>query len=362
LAIQRILEAKQSDSEIRDYVDEIHTGANQILREIESLLADPDLGNARLLPNQFFSFSRLAERLSGIEWHPLSSITRYDDTDRYIGRLCSLLAHQINYPLACPLVSGFSSNYYGAYPPYRLVKVPATEHLFLLGLPDMCHEMAHILFYNYKGDFLGRFPSTLSSYIRGEKDRRNSEGASPRYQELYDTLEANWKDRWTTEFACDMIATFTVGPAFGRTHLRLCSSLDPDIFTPGFGQYSTHPSGESRLRAIMAMLTDMELNDDTQAIQNSWDKYLVVNGSRKPMEYDLCYPDMLIDSLAKAVHSGCLKVGLVPYKDQRASSDDMNLPLLLNEAWSILFSDTKNYANWEAKQVKRLKDYAARGS
>ena len=80
------------------------------------------------------------------------------------------------------------------------------------------------------------------------------------------------------------------------------------------------------------------------------------------MEYDLCYPDMLIDSLAKAVHSGCLKVGLVPYKDQRASSDDMNLPLLLNEAWSILFSDTKNYANWEAKQVKRLKDYAARGS
>lgn len=362
LAIQRILEARKSNSQIRDYIEEIYAGADQILTEIEALLRDPDLGNARLLPNQFFAFSRLAEKLSGIEWHPLSAITRYDDTDTYMGCLCALLARQINYPIACPLVSGFSGNYYGAIPPYRLIRVPATEHLFLLGLPDMCHEMGHIVFYNYKGDFLGRFLSTITSYIRDEKARRISEGASPRYQELYDRLEADWKDRWTTEFTCDMIATFMVGPAFGHTHLRLCCSLDPDIFRPGFGESSTHPSGEARLRAITAMLRVMGLNNDAKLIQDQWARYLVVDGGRKPMEYDLCYPDMLVDSLTREVHNGCMKVGLVSYKDQKASDNDLNLPLLLNEAWTVLLSDTRNYANWEAEQIKRLKDYAVRGS
>lgn len=163
-------------SEIQDYINEIYHKADQIRQEIEALLGDPDLGNAKLISNQFFAFSRLAERLSEIEWYPLPAITRYNETDYYLGRVCGLLARQVCYPLQTPLVSGFSSNYYGAIPPYRLIKIPAAEHLFLLGLPDLCHEMGHSLYSNYKGDFLGNFFSDLSNYIRSEKERRIREG------------------------------------------------------------------------------------------------------------------------------------------------------------------------------------------
>ena len=362
LAIQRVLESKKSGSEIQDYINEIRNKTDQIRQEIEALLGDPDLGNTRLISNQFFAFSRLAERLSEIEWYPLPAITRYNETDHYLGWMCGLLARQVHYPLQTPLVSGFSSDYYGAIPPYRLIKVPAAEHLFLLGLPDLCHEVGHILFSNYKGDFLGNFLSDLSNYIQSEKKRRISEEAPPSYQALYDKLETEWKDHWTTEFTCDMIATFMVGTAFGCTHLRLCCSLDPDIFRPGFGESSTHPSGESRMRAIMATLKRIGLDEDSKAIQDQWLRYLSVNGSKKPIEYDHCYPNKLIDSLAKAVYGGCVKIGLASYKDQQATSDDINLPTLLNEAWTLLLANAQGYATWESKQVKRLREGVNEGS
>lgn len=360
-AIQRILESTKAGSEIQDYVKEIYDKTDQIRQEIEALLSDPDLGNAKLLSNQFFAFSRLAERLSEIEWYPLPAITRYNDTDQYLGSLCALLARQVKYPLQIPLVSGFSSEYYGAIPRYRLIKVPAAEHLFLLGLPDLCHELGHILFSHYTGTFLGNFLSDLSSYIRSEKQRRISEEAPPNYQVLYDKLETQWKDRWTTEFACDMIATFVAGPAFGHTHLRLCCGLDPDIFQPGFGESSTHPSGESRMRAILAMLKRLGLDEDSKVIQDQWLRYLSAIGSKRPMQYDHSYPDALIDSLTREVHNGCVKIGLLSYKDQHASGSDVNLLALLDEAWTMLSADPQGYAEWESEQVKRLRDSANKG-
>lgn len=358
LAIQRVLESKKLDSEIQDYVKEIYATTGEIQQEIDALLSDPDLGNVKLLSNQFFAFSRLTERLSQIEWNPLPAITRYNDTDRYLRLLCALLARQVRYPLQIPLVSGSSSNYYGAIPSYHLIKVPETEHLFLLGLPDLCHELGHILFSNYTSTFLGNFFSDLSSYIRSEKQRRISEGAPPHYQVLYDRLETEWKDRWTTEFACDMIATFVVGPAFGHTHLRLCCGLDPDVFRPGFGESSTHPSGESRTRAIVAMLKRIKLDEDSKVIQDQWLKYLSTIGGKKPMEYDHCYPERLIDSLAREAHNGCVKIGLMTYKDQQASNNDINLSALLNEAWTVLLANPQGYAEWESGQVKRWRDNA----
>jgi hypothetical protein len=358
LVIQGVLESKRAGCEIQDYVKGIYDKTEQIRQEIEALLSDPDLGNTKLLSNQFFAFSRLAERLSEIEWYPLPAITRYNDTDHFLGYVCAMLISQVKYPLQIPLVSGFSSNYYGAIPPYRLIKVPAAEYLFLLGLPDLCHELGHILFSNYTGTFLGNFFSDLSAYIQNEKQSKIRDGAPPSYQVLYDGLETEWKDRWTTEFVSDMIATFMVGPAFGHTHLRLCCSLDPNVFRPGFGESSTHTSGESRIRAIMAMLKRIGLEEDSRVIQNQWHKYISAIGSKKPMEYDHCYPDTLIDSLATEVYNGCVKIGLMTFKNQQALNNDINLSALLNEAWTVLLANPQGYAQWESGQVKRLRDNA----
>lgn len=355
--IQGILEGTKADSEIQDYVNEIYDKTDHIRQEIDALLSDPDLGNARLLSNQFFAFSRLTERLSQIEWVPLPAITRYNAADRYLCSLCALLVRQVKYPLKVPMVSGFSNNYYGVSPPYHLISIPAAEQFFLLGLPDLCHELGHILFFHHSDAFLGNFFADLSTHIQHEKQRRMSEGAPPHYQILYDRLESDWRDRWTTEFACDMIASFMIGPAFGCTHLRICCGLDPNVFQPGFGESSTHPSGESRMRGILAILKRIGLDDDCRVIQDQWLRYLLTIGGQKPMEYDHCYPDALVDLLAREVHNGCLNIGLASYKDQQASNGDINFPTLLNEAWTVLQTNPQGYAEWESGQVHILGEY-----
>jgi len=53
LAIQRVLESKRTGCEIQGYVKGTYDKTDQIRREIEALLSDPDLGNAKLLSNQF---------------------------------------------------------------------------------------------------------------------------------------------------------------------------------------------------------------------------------------------------------------------------------------------------------------------
>lgn len=75
------------------------------------------------------------------------------------------------------------------------------------------------------------------------------------------------------------------------------------------------------------------------------------------MEYDRCYPNALIDSLAREVHKGCVNIKLTSYKDQQASDNDSNLPVLLNEAWTMLLANPLGYVEWEAGQVHMLENY-----
>ena len=110
------------------------------------------------------------------------------------------------------------------------------------------------------------------------------------------------------------------------------------------------------------MLKRIGLDEDSKVIQDQWLKYLSAIGSKKPMEYDHCYPDVLIDTLATKVHNGCVKIGLVSYKDQRASNNDINLPALLNEAWAVLLANPQGYAEWESEQIKRFREDVNKGS
>ena len=69
---------------------------------------------------------------------------------------------------------------------------------------------------------------------------------------------------------------------------------------------------------------------------------------------------MLIDSLAREVHNGCVKTGLRTYEDQQASNNDINLSALLNEARAMLVANPQGYTEWESGQVKRLRDNASK--
>lgn len=77
---------------------------------------------------------------------------------------------------------------------------------------------------------------------------------------------------------------------------------------------------------------------------------------KKVHHYNPSFCAKAIAELAEAVYGGCMKIGLAPYKDQQATSDDINLPTLLNEAWTVLLANPQGYTTWESKQVKRFRE------
>lgn len=353
LTSQQVLQSKAFPSDMQDYVVSIHAFLSNIYHDIQLLLEDPAFGAPQLLPNQLNEYKRLAQIVYLIESYPLPVITRYNEEDHQMFLLCKNLATQINYPLPLPIVSTFSREYYWSEVRFNLISVPVCESSFLLGLPDLCHELGHILFFHHERDFSFEFLEDLSGYIEKEKREVDAGRQPPSYKPFYEHIYALWKGPWIKEFASDMIATYLVGPAYAWTNMSLCSKMSPNIFSPG--DETSHPADESRMRAIFAMLRVTRVQDAVEKIDQRWKRYIALTGNLEPPDYHLSYPDSLLTNLANYIYQACIGASLRMFTDQKQSSGSINIPLLLNEAWDVFLTSPESYSQWEANCVNDLR-------
>ncbi len=353
LTLQQLLQSKAFPPDVQDYVVNIRALLSSIYRDIQLLSEDPAFGTPQLLPNQLNEYKRLAQLMYLIESYPLPFITRYNEEDHQMFLLCKSLATQINYPLPVPVLSTFSREYYWSEVRFNLISVPVCESSFLLGLPDLCHELGHILFFHHERNFSYEFLEDLSEYIERGKREVDAGRRPPGYKPFYDHIYALWKGPWIKEFASDMIATYIVGSAYAWANMSLCSKMSPNIFSPE--DETSHPADESRMRAIFAMLRVTGAQDAVEKIDQRWKRYIALTGNLEPPDYHLSYADPLLSSLANHVYQACIATGLRIFTGQKQSLDSINIPILLNEAWDAFLTSPESYSQWEADRVNRLR-------
>ncbi|MFB0545999.1 MAG: hypothetical protein ACETWB_03745, partial [Anaerolineae bacterium] len=322
-------------------------------------LADPAFGTTKLLPHHLQKYRALAQQVQFIEWYPIPAILRYDHVAHYFFILTGQALRQINYPLSPPVPSVHSHGYYWTQPLFNIVGIPVSEEHGLLSLPDLFHELSHILLAHHRSDLIGDFETQLTRYFAEERRRVEKEGRAPEYEALYDRVESQWKDYWLSEYTGDMVAAYWVGPAYGWAHLRLCtSSLTDEMFRPGPDDApSTHPSDESRYRAIMTVLHPTRRGEDTKELEERWRDYVALTGHTPPVDYDLCYSQLLFDALADRVVRGCKDLGLRSFTEQPESEGEVNIPPLLNAAWQQFGAQPETYPLWEQEEMRKLKEW-----
>jgi hypothetical protein len=260
----------------------------------------------------------------------------------------------VRWPTLTPLVAALSSQYYWTMPDFNLICTPATEGTTLLGLPDLCHELGHILLLHYETTLTGDFIHELATYIEHEQRRVAAQQRPPEYRRLYNLLFAQWHDAWLREFVSDMIATYLVGPAFGWQHVRLCAGRSQDAYHPALGETAEHPADEARLRGVLAVLALMGAQEAGARIGALWRDYLAASGETSPADYEVCYPQTLIASLARHTVEVCRALGLRgfgPVIDPLGTDD---IFALLDEAWERFLIDPQSYADWERQQLEKL--------
>lgn len=340
--------------EVREHALLAYRMAERVRRDVAQLLADPSLGAPALRRNHLHLYKRWHELATLIESYPLPFIQRYAGPDRWLTRLCRRLAEQVGWPLSLPLVAAFSSQYYWAMPDFNLICAPATEGRTLLGLPDLCHELGHLLLWHHQATLTGEFVHELAAYIEGEQRRVAAQQRPPEYRRLYDLLFAQWYDAWLREFVADMIATYLVGPAFGWQHVRLCAGRGHSAYHPALGEAAEHPADEARLRGVLAALELLGAPAAAARIGALWREYVAVSGETAPADYELCYPQLLLASLARHTVEGCQALGLRSFGVSRDPPAPDDLPALLGEAWERFLADPQSYADWEHERLQAL--------
>jgi hypothetical protein len=346
------LAAIPADPELRVHAMKAYKEVERIRREVVQLLHDPSLGLSILMPNHLQVYKRWSERVSVIESYPFLFVERYAPSDRHLTRLCQRLTSQIGWPLPPPLVAAFSNQYYWTMTEFNIICVPAAEGTSLLGLPDLCHELGHILHLARWEALVGNFLRELASYIFQEQRRVATEQRPTEYRSLYTVLFAQWEGSWLLEFVADMVATYLVGPAFGWQHVRLCASTSSAAYHPTLGERADHPADEARLRGMVAVLTHMGATDAGARITSLWNSYLDASREGRPQDYEVCYPQVLLESLAKNVIAGCRSLGVRSFDQPGDAPND--LPSLFGEAWERFLADSQAYADWERSQIETL--------
>lgn len=263
----------------------------------------------------------------------------------------------MQWPLDAPLVCGFSTNYYWTFGIFGLVCVPSGEGLTLLGLPDLCHELGHILHLHREPQLMGDFIRELLAYVDQEKRRAALAQRPQSYQALFDPLLDHWRDKWLLEFVADMVATYLLGPAYGWQHVRLCATTGQPAYRPVLGEAADHPANEARLRGALAVLERAGANEAGARVLTLWHAYVSVVGECKPADYDVCYPPALIQSLARRVVDGCAALGIRRFDDLATAgggAGGTDVAQLLGEAWMRFITDPPAYAQWEPGQRDAL--------
>jgi hypothetical protein len=318
-----------------------------VAREVDQLLADPTVGDPAFVTDHLRQFRRWAERVILTESYAVPALERFHADDHRLTALVGRLIAGASVPLPAPVVVASSTQYYWTLPYFALISVPAGEAGSLLGLPDLGHELGHLLLVTHRDTLLADAEREITDDFASAIHDATSH-AAPHIGGLA-VAATQWRNEWLTEFACDVIATYLFGVAFALQHIRLCALFGDPLWSPGLGQEAAHPADEARLAVAAASLRNLGVDEDAELAEETWAAFAAATNDSKPPAYDLCYPRALLSRVAEHVVAGCQRLGMRPL--DLGSAD---VAAVIAEAWQRFNADPVAYGAWEGHALKNL--------
>lgn len=292
----------------------------------------------------------LVEQLDFIETVAVAVLVRANDDDRRLNLLMKEITREVGFPLTRPVVSCSSQNYFHVYPHLNLVFIPMMESRQLLHLPDLYHELCHLILAEKDDRRAEPFKQALKetkARMFGELDTLRSRMVlTPTPKRLtgqLDLWQFCWLNDWGVEFLCDLFAVFATGPAFVWAHVHLCAKHRALLYAlPELGQFS-HPADAARYRVMSEALRLCGFNREADEIETMWNALLHVTKEKPSDDFEFCFPPAILRWLAEIALTAYQKMGcrcVSPQSQGRVAG-------LLGEAWRQFWRDQAGYPGWE---------------
>jgi hypothetical protein len=327
-------------------------------QDVTLFLASSNINFEEFLENNLSKFNKLNERFLAIELYRYHVIISYGENEKYFNSLIHRIYSEIQCDQSPPIVSGISNNdsYYWVYPTYDIIAVPFGEDKNLLNLPDLYHEIGHLIHGQYASFLKGSIDSSIRDFFQTEILNIDLENRDPKGKGILKDAFESWKESWTEEFICDLIATYLTGPSYAWTNLKI-AAITSNSGTAEKGIYSTtsnHPSDESRMYAIFSMLRIMEFNEQIRLQVSEWQSFESISVNVRPPLYATILPHEIIDQLVANVYAACSNIGLLSYT-QQIEAYKTPISKTLNDAWSKNSDSPETFVGWENGIIAQIR-------
>jgi hypothetical protein len=325
------------------------------LREVlQEKINNGDLEIETLAFNNMSEYNELNEFFQTIELARFEVITNYGAPEIYFNRKIVRIYDEIRHLSIPPILATISNSesYYWVHPVFEVIGLPYGEENNLLNVPDLYHEIGHLIFKQYPDLVKDKISPVLDVYFKEQIDRSYDEKTSDHYVPFFNAKKKRWEESWIEEFSCDMIGTYLCGPAFGYANMKMAAINDgtKDVYTDSY----SHPSDESRMRAVFFMLKKTGHESEFQKVKTSWEEFLSHTHNTKHPDYKFIYPDNVLSALADVVFDYCKGIDLSQYSEQIKVHGNP-VSKIVNDVWNELLDSPTSFEAFQKKMVQEIK-------
>lgn len=336
---------------------------DDIISQIDYLLTDEVILMNESVKARMRIFRRILVELSQLETTGITALSRVHSDDIFLNRLVFQIHQEIIYPLSPPTVTCLSRDYFSINTSLHLLEVPLAEADFLLHLPDLYHEVAHLLITAMNNPKvqpfqveLGRFLFAVDQYFDGERaTNARATGPTQYFAQVLDVVQRDWIP-WATEIFCDLFAVYTLGPAYAWSHFHLTAGQNGAPYDVRLTRLMSHPPDQARLEAMLTGLELIGFDEDSAVIRRTWAALVECMGAVQAPIYRKACPQQLLQQAAIHALEGTKKIGC---RIVTASTSDL-VHTLLNAAWREFWTTPEEYLTWERQAINQLKQCFSR--
>ncbi|MBL7840570.1 MAG: hypothetical protein JNJ75_10550 [Cyclobacteriaceae bacterium] len=307
-----------------------------------------------LAGNNLYRFNRVHRTFKAIHSYRYLAIKNYRDPEIFFYRVISQIYAEHRISALPPIVSTISNHdsYYWAVPYFEIIALPSGEEHSLLNLPDIYHEIGHLLHSMFGGRSCEVSTKVIDRHFALEIVRVTDEGTAAHFKETLEEAKYLWQDSWLEEFTCDLVGTYMTGAAYAWTNLKLLSTGHGS--TKIFEYSESHPADEARMRIIIMMLEKLGLTEDKQRVETAWKVFLKDTELFKPSDYALLYPQKLLQHIVDEFFAFYQNADLASHPEL-VKAGDVSISVVLNDAWVTAQHDPTKYYAYETEALNKLR-------
>jgi hypothetical protein len=336
------------------FIDDTLDSFSLLRDELQNAFDTGVLESDTFIRNNIFHFNRINRSFKAIHSYRYLAIKNYGNPEIFFFQIISKIYTEHRITALPPIVSTISNHdyYYWAVPYFEIIALPAGEEHSLLNLPDMYHEIGHLLHSMFNGKSCELSSEIIDKHFQKEMVRLTDEASgSPVVHFLKEVEEAKylWAAAWLEEFTCDLVGTYMTGAAYAWTNLKLLSLGHGSVKIYEHSQ--SHPADEARMRIILLMLEKLKLQKEKKEVEAAWITFLKTTEIYKPGIYDLFYPQKLLQQIVDEFFDFYQNADLASYPELNNDS----IAFLLNEAWRIAQANPQSFSAYETNAMSNLK-------